>query len=154
MDGDDQLREFADWFRELAARAGYDPNSRGGGAALARDAGTDRGQTSRALRGEVRPQIANLRAWTKLFNAAGVRVTLREMLVRSGTVEADDLPAPGEEPPAPPLDLQEVARSFGIPADRIPLFVSSVEAVAKTFADEAKSPMIGNSQTGGLSAKR
>jgi hypothetical protein len=78
------------------------------------------------------------------------------MLIRSGTLQAEDLPEPGDAPPPPvaQMDLYEVARSYGIPAERAPLFVASVEAVANTFADEAEGSTIKQSQTGGLSARR
>jgi hypothetical protein len=159
MDGDDQLTTFATWLRDLAAQAGYDPDTRGGIAALARAAGTDRGQTSRALRGEARPKVDYLRAYTQAFNRAGVNVTLREMLIRSGTLLEDDLPRPGETPPPPvsQLDLYRIAREqFGIPEDKLHLFVRSVESVANAFADEPKTTTISESpQTGGhLSAER
>lgn len=159
----DQLAEFADWLRERAAKAGYDPDSRGGIAALAKAAGTDRGQTGRALRGEVRPSIESQRAWTDALRKKGVDVSLREMLIRSGTLRADDLPQEGEAapPPAAQLDLFAVANAFGVPEGRAPLFVAAVEAVAKTFADEPKTATeeseeasVSASQTGGLSAKR
>lgn len=158
MDGDDQLTTFALWLRSLAAKAGYDPDSRGGIAALARAAGTDRGQTSRALRGETRPGIDNLRAWTKTLNEAGVNVTLRDMLINSGTLLAEDLPQPGETPPPPisQMDLYEVARQFGVPEDKLHLFVRSVESVAEAFASEPEAAKIGESpHTGGrLTAER
>jgi hypothetical protein len=148
---DDQLDQFAEWLRGCAASAGYDPNSRGGIAALAKAAGTDRGQTGRALRGEVKPAISSQRAWSRVL-----KIPLREMLVRSGTLEADDLPQPGDQPPPPTteIDLYQIARKFGIAEDRAHLFVASVEAVANTFADEQKGTTIAQSQTGGLSAKR
>lgn len=156
MDGDDQLQQFAQWLRSLAAQAGYDPDTRGGTAALAKASGTDRGQTGRALRGEVKPQIDSLRAWTRLFQTAGVNVTLRDMLIRSGTVQPQDLPAPGETPPpAATIDLYAVARTYGIPDERAALFVASVKAMAQTFADDPRADIISGSQTGGhLSAER
>lgn len=148
---DDQLDHFAEWLRGCAAAAGYDPNSRGGIASFARAAGTDRGQTGRAFRGEVKPAISSLRAWARVL-----KVPLREMLVRSGTLEEDDLPQPGDQPPPPAadIDLYRIARKFGIADERAHLFVASVEAVANTFADEQKGTTIAQSQTGGLSAKR
>lgn len=153
MDGDDQLNQFSRWLRTLAAQAGYDPDTRGGVAALARDAGTDRGQTSRAMRGELKPSIAYLRAWTNLFQSKGLQVTLRDMLIKSGTVEPDDLPAPGDTPPvAASIDLYAVARTFGIPDSRAHLFVSTVAALAQTFADDARPDSISGSQTGGHSS--
>ncbi|MGW2371778.1 helix-turn-helix domain-containing protein [Kitasatospora sp. NPDC001683] len=146
---DHQLQEFADWLREQAAAAGYDPATRGGISELARAAGTDRGQTGRAFRGEVRPSIDSQRAWARVLD-----VPLHEMLVRSGTLQADDIPTDVTPPKAADLDLYEAARRYGIPEERRHLFVASVEAVAKSFAEEPKGGTIIQSQTGGLSAKR
>jgi transcriptional regulator with XRE-family HTH domain len=146
---DDQLQEFADWLRTQAAAAGYDTATRGGISAFAKEAGTDRGQTSRAFRGEVRPSIDSQRAWARVLG-----IPLHEMLVRSGTLQADDIPTDITPPKAADLDLYEVARRYGIPDDRRHLFVASVEAVANTFAEDPKSGTISQSQTGGLSAKR
>ncbi|MEV7770457.1 hypothetical protein [Kitasatospora sp. NPDC086791] len=145
---DDQLQEFADWLRTKAAAAGYDIETRGGLSALAKAAGTDRGQTGRAFRGEVRPSIDSQRAWARVLG-----IPLHEMLVRSGTLQADDIPDAQVASPAD-LDLYDVARKFGIPEERRHLFVETVESMANTFAETPKSGTISQSQTGGLSAKR
>ena len=156
MDGDDQLTTFAAWLRKLAKQAGFDPDSRGGIANLAKASGTDRGQTSRAMRGEVRPSIDSLRAWTSVFRDRRVDVEFADMLVRSGTLRPEDLPDPDEAPPPPTseMDLYAVARNLGVPPEQADLFVRSVEAVAKTFADGSNGTTIsGSRQTGRLSAE-
>lgn len=156
MDGDDQLTTFAAWLRDLAKQAGYDPDSRGGIASLAKASGTDRGQTSRAMRGEVRPSIDSLRAWTRAFQDRMVAVEFTDMLVKSGTLRPEDLPEPDETPPPPTrgMDLYAVARMYGVPPERAELFVRSVEAVASTFADGSNGTTISESrQTGGLLAE-
>ncbi|MFE2407012.1 helix-turn-helix domain-containing protein [Kitasatospora sp. NPDC059408] len=132
---DDRDVPFHDWLRALAIQAGYDLNGRGGLTDFSRAAGTDRGQTSRAIRGEVRPSIDNQRAWARVLG-----VPLTEMLVRSGTLNSDDLPESGSTPPprVREIDLFAVAAKFGIPPERAHLFVKSVEAVANTFADDDK----------------
>ncbi|WP_157876096.1 helix-turn-helix domain-containing protein [Peterkaempfera griseoplana] len=148
--------EFASWLRELAAAAGYDTQARGGTSALAKAAGVDRGQLSRALSGAVQPSIDTQRGLVRALNAGGVKVDMPEMLVRSQTVKPEDLPTPQDSiPPAvEDIDLYALARAFDIPPERAHLFVRSVESQAKVFADDQNSTSIGDPQTGGLSAER
>lgn len=149
--------DFTGWLRGVVIAAGFDLNKRGGVRAFADAAGTDPGQTSRALAGKTRPSIDYLSAWTAALRAKNSQVTMREMLVRSGWVAADDLP---DLPPVATsrstheIDLDAVAEALGVPSDRRDLFVASVKSVAKTFADTDQGDTVGNSQTGGLSAKR
>jgi transcriptional regulator with XRE-family HTH domain len=144
---------FTEWLAAVALAAGYDTTpGRGGRADLAKKMGVDASVVGKALAGGVTPNIGTLR-----LLAQALDVPIAEMLVRSGTLKPEDLPQSGEAPPPPvtELDLRAVARHFGVPADRTQLFVASVEAVAKTFADEAEGDTVGrSSQTGGLSAKR
>jgi hypothetical protein len=151
----DDTTDFTQWLRTIVTKAGFDLGA-GGGRAFAAAAGTDPGQTSRALAGKTkRPSVEYLSAWTRALNARGSQVTMRDMLVRSGWVAPDQLPAGDVAAPSvDELDLEAVARKLGVPADRRKLFVTSVEAVAKTFADEAEGDTVGESQTGGLSARR
>ena len=142
---------FTEWLHATIAAAGFD-----GVRQLARAAGTDPGQTSRSLSGETqRPSIDYLRAWTKALRDRGSQVTVREMLIRAGWVTADELPAPDAPlPNTQDLDLNAVADALGVPDDRRALFIASVQSVAKTFAETVESDTVGESQTGGLSAKR
>lgn len=136
--------EFAPWLRNLAKRAGYDPDTRGGTAALADAAGIDRGQLSRALNGKARPSIDYLRALARVLPT-----TLRELLIRSGWAQEDELPTEGTPPPGP-IDLHAVAREFGVPPEKIELFVRLVEGAAQTFADDQNSTTVGaHTQKGG-----
>jgi transcriptional regulator with XRE-family HTH domain len=148
MDGSD---DFTEWLRTTITAAGFE--GRGGIRQFAITAGTDPGQTSRALTGKTKPSIDYLRAWAKALRARGSQVTLREMLIRAGWVTADELPGPDAAVPTG-IDLQEVAESLGVPEERRALFVASVESVAKTFAQTVEGDTVGGSQTGGLSAKR
>jgi transcriptional regulator with XRE-family HTH domain len=150
-----EASDFTQWLRATVTAAGFDLD-KGGVRAFATAAGTDPGQTSRALSGKTRkPSIEYLSAWTAALRVKGSPVTMRDMLVRSGWVAPEELPAAEVvAPSAHDVDLAAVARQYGVPADRTQLFVASVEAVAKTFADEAEGDNVGNSQTGGLSAKR
>lgn len=138
--------EFAPWLRDLAKRAGYDPDTRGGPAALAQAAGIDRGQLSRALNGKARPSIDYLRAL-----AAVLPTTLRELLIRSGWATADELPEVGASAPSiRDVDLHSLARQFGIPPEKIELFVRVVESTAEQFAGDEKPTNVGaHTQTGG-----
>lgn len=139
MNADDQRQPFALWLADLARRAGYviDGPRGGGKRDLARDAGVGRSLVSRALLGEAIPDVKTQRGLTQALRARGVEVTLREMLIRSGLVDAGDLPA-ADAPPPPPIteiDLHQVARKFGIPPDKIELFARVVESTAQQFAD-------------------
>jgi transcriptional regulator with XRE-family HTH domain len=128
--------DFAAWLRDRAIAAGYDLSSprAGGRSKLATDTGISLSQIARVLSGNNRPDIDTQRRLAK-----ALRVPLREMLIRSGTVAEEDLPAPGEASlPATPLtdiDLAEKARSWGIPEDKIHLFVAAIESVASAMAD-------------------
>jgi hypothetical protein len=148
--------DFTEWLRATITAAGFDLDKRGGAQAFAVAAGTDTGQTSRALTGKIKkPSIEYLSAWTAALRAKASPVTMREMLVRSGWVSADELPAEDTIPPTvTEIDLDAVAEALGVPDDRRDLFVASVKSVAKTFADASRGDTVSESQTGGLSAKR
>jgi transcriptional regulator with XRE-family HTH domain len=122
---------FVAWLRTTAAAAGFDPDVRGGIAALAKAAGIDAAPVSRAMSGEMIPKIDTQRALAK---AMGVKPV--EMYIRSGTIDPADLPS-DTQPPAQPAehDFAEIGRRFGIPPEKLPLFIASVEAVAPLFAE-------------------
>ncbi|MFJ9771132.1 transcriptional regulator [Kitasatospora sp. NPDC101157] len=131
---------FPAWLAELALAAGYDTTPhRGGRSALATDMGVDPSVIGKALSGTA-PAIETQRRLVEVLKSRGVRVTLRDMLIRSGTLLEEDLPQPDEQPPPPAtdIDLYAVAAKYGIPPERAHLFVKSVEAVANTFADDKK----------------
>ena len=77
--------EFAAWLRARATAAGYDLSSprAGGRSKLAADTGVSLSQIARVLSAKNRPDIDTQRQLAK-----ALRVPLREMLIRSGTVLA------------------------------------------------------------------
>ncbi|MFC8447639.1 hypothetical protein [Kitasatospora sp. NPDC057223] len=128
---DAERSAFVTWLRATAAATGYDPEVRGGIARLAKAAGIDAAPVSRAMSGEMIPKIDTQRA---LAIAMGIKPV--EMYIRSGTIAPEDLPGDGEQLTRPPeQDLAAIGRNFGIPEDRLPLFIASVEAVAPVFAE-------------------
>ncbi|MGE7437522.1 helix-turn-helix domain-containing protein [Kitasatospora sp. NPDC001175] len=149
--------DFATWLADLALAAGYDTTPhRGGRRALAMDMGVDPSVVGKML-GGFTPAIETQRRLVEVLNSKNVKVTVREMLIRSGTLREEDLPLPDEQAPPPiaEIDLYAVARRYGIPDERAELFVASARALAKTFADEPDEATIKQpSQTGRLSAKR
>lgn len=144
---------FATWLARVALKAGYDTTPGAGGrVTLAKAMGVDPSVIGKALSG-VRPHVD-----TQIRLAKALGVPVREMLIHSGTVEPEDLPIPGDAPPpdTKDLDLYQVARQYGVPEDKLHLFVRSVESVASAFASEVEAAKIGESpHTGGrLTAER
>lgn len=148
---------FTEWLRATVTAAGFNLDERGGVRAFAEAAGTDPGQTSRALAGKTsRPSIEYLSTWTRTLRMRGSQVTMREMLIRAGWVTAEELPDEDTTlPSTKDVDLNAVAEALGVPDNRRALFIASVQSVAKTFAEAPQGGSVGSqSQTGGLSAKR
>jgi transcriptional regulator with XRE-family HTH domain len=129
------VETFAQWFAERARAAGYDVDSpRGGGrAALADAAGVSRGQVSRTLSGDTVPDIRSQRLLAKALG-----LPFRDMLIRSGYMTEEDFPPAGEESAeATVAGLQSIIADWGIPEDRVDLFLSAVESLAKVFVEDA-----------------
>lgn len=126
--------DFVDWLRERAAASGFDPDSRGGIAALARAAGVDASPVSRALGGKMVPKIDTQRA---LARALGVEP--REMYVRSGTIAAEDLldGLPQEPESVNEVDLEAVAARLGVPPERQDVFIQAALAMAEGLRQES-----------------
>jgi transcriptional regulator with XRE-family HTH domain len=87
-----ELSDFAVWLRDVAARAGYDPEKHGSTAKLARASGIDVGQISRFLNGKGVPSSPNLAA---LADALKVEVDemarrIAGMEIRSSDVRVTD----------------------------------------------------------------
>lgn len=125
--------EFAAWLRDRAMAAGYDLSGprAGGRTRLSFHTGISLSQIARVLSGNNRPDIDTQRRLAKALN-----IPIREMLIRSRTLSEEDLPAPGEVPtPLTQADLEATARSFGIPEEKIHLFVTAVESVASAMSD-------------------
>ncbi|MFE2040030.1 helix-turn-helix domain-containing protein [Streptomyces sp. NPDC059477] len=124
------LEAFAAWVEDLIRRRGYDIDSpRGGGRSrIADEAGVHRAAVTRLLQRQSMPDLETTR---RLARALGVPV--RDMLIRSGRLTAEELAdphdrpaatatAPGAEPGRRPT-LEEVADLLGVPADRRDMFV-------------------------------
>lgn len=124
---------FTDWLAQVALREGYDLTpGEGGRSKLAKAMGVDPSVVGKIFTSPKSPAIDTQRRLAEALN-----VKMSEMLIRSGTLRSDELPQPGEAPPAPTskMDLYAAAAEYGIPPERADLFVKSVEAVAKTFAN-------------------
>ncbi|MEV6839792.1 helix-turn-helix transcriptional regulator [Streptomyces sp. NPDC051133] len=126
------LDAFAAWVEDLMRDRGYDIDSpRGGGKSkIADEAGVHRAAVTRLLQRQSMPDLETTR---RLARVLGVPV--REMLIRSGRLTAEELADPHEHlaSPAPSAEfarrptLEEVAELLGIPADRREMFVKVVE---------------------------
>ncbi|MEV0281417.1 helix-turn-helix transcriptional regulator [Streptomyces sp. NPDC050610] len=86
------MERFASWVEGLMRERGYDIDSpRGGGRSrLAEDAGVHRAAVTRLLQRQSLPDLETMRALARVLG-----VGLRDMLIESGRVTADDLPLPG-----------------------------------------------------------
>ena len=126
------LDAFAAWVEALMRDRGYDIDSpRGGGKSrIADEAGVHRAAVTRLLQRQSMPDLETTR---RLARVLGVPV--RDMLIRSGRLTAEELadphdhltaPAPGAEFGRRPT-LEEVADLLGVPADRREMFVKVVE---------------------------
>ncbi|MFI7500508.1 helix-turn-helix domain-containing protein [Streptomyces sp. NPDC049687] len=126
------LEAFAVWVEDLMRERGYDIDSpRGGGKSrIADEAGVHRAAVTRLLQRQSMPDLETTR---RLARVLGVPV--RDMLIRSGRLTAEELadphehlvaPAPGTEVGRRPT-LEEVAELLGVPADRREMFVRVVE---------------------------
>ncbi|GAA2395786.1 hypothetical protein GCM10010420_21660 [Streptomyces glaucosporus] len=128
------LDGFAAWIEGLLRERGYDIDSpRGGGRSkLADDAGVHRAAVSRLLQRQSMPDLETMRRIAVVLG-----VPLREMLIRSGRLTAEDLPVHGVQPDAggddrSRLSPEEAARRMGVPPELRDLFVR----VARQFLPE------------------
>ncbi|MFE1308567.1 helix-turn-helix domain-containing protein [Streptomyces sp. NPDC058755] len=132
----DGLEEFAAWVEELMRERGYviDGPRGGGKSRLADDAGVHRAAVTRLLQRQSMPDLETMR---RLAGVLGV--PLRDMLIRSGRLSAEDLPlepvAGGSCPPVGRISPEEAARRMGVPEDLRGLFVK----VARQFLPEGGS---------------
>lgn len=126
------LDAFAAWVEDLMRERGYDIDSpRGGGKSrIADEAGVHRAAVTRLLQRQSMPDLETTR---RLARVLGVPV--RDMLIRSGRLTAEELADPHDHlvSPAPSAEfgrrptLEEVADLLGVPADRREMFVRVVE---------------------------
>ena len=136
MTTSDELDAFATWVEQLMRGHGYDIDSpRGGGKSrLADEAGVHRAAVSRLLQRQSMPDLETTR---RLARVLGVPV--RDMLIRSGRLTAEELPLPaatggsagnaaaGPQPEAGRQPtLEELAEVLGVPAGQREVFVKVV----------------------------
>ncbi|GAA3045037.1 hypothetical protein GCM10020229_65310 [Kitasatospora albolonga] len=131
------IERFASWIEDLMRDRGYDIDSpRGGGKSkLAEDAGVHRAAVTRLLQRQSMPDLDTMRG---LAHALGVPI--REVLIQSGKLTADDLPEavgyPVDTAPATAvgqrMTLEQVASALGIPDDRREMFIK----VAQQFTPD------------------
>ncbi|MGW2746965.1 helix-turn-helix domain-containing protein [Streptomyces sp. NPDC001450] len=132
----DGLEEFAAWVEDLMRERGYviDGPRGGGKSRLADDAGVHRAAVTRLLQRQSMPDLETMR---RLAGVLGV--PLRDMLIRSGRLSAEDLPLEpvpgGSRAPAGRISPEEAARRMGVPEDLRGLFVK----VARQFLPEGGS---------------
>ncbi|GGR23300.1 helix-turn-helix transcriptional regulator [Streptomyces netropsis] len=128
------MERFASWVEGLMRERGYDIDSpRGGGRSrLAEDAGVHRAAVTRLLQRQSLPDLETMRALARVLG-----VGLRDMLIESGRVTADDLPLPGagrsgaaaSGPGAGRVTPAEAADLLGIPDSHRRQFVEMTEMI-------------------------
>ncbi|WP_314224744.1 helix-turn-helix domain-containing protein [Streptomyces zaehneri] len=134
------LDAFAAWVEDLMRERGYDIDSpRGGGKSrIADEAGVHRAAVTRLLQRQSMPDLETTR---RLARVLGVPV--RDMLIRSGRLTAEELADPHDYLASPPPSadfgrrptLEEVADLLGVPADRREMFVRVVEQFLPSEAE-------------------
>ncbi|MEX2985353.1 helix-turn-helix domain-containing protein [Streptomyces sp. C36] len=126
------MERFAGWVEHLMRERGYDiDNPRGGGRSrLAEDAGVHRAAVTRLLQRQSLPDLETMRALARVLG-----VGLRDMLIESGKVSAEDLPLPGGTPAgagaraAGRVTPPEAAEMLGIPDSHRRQFVEMTEMI-------------------------
>ncbi|MGW5420321.1 helix-turn-helix domain-containing protein [Streptomyces sp. NPDC003943] len=119
------LDEFAAWVEGLMRARGYDIDSpRGGGKSrIADEAGVHRAAVTRLLQRQSMPDLETMRRIAPLLG-----VSVRDMLIRSGRVTPEELPAAADL--LPPSDwqptMEDFARWLGVPDERMDVFVKVV----------------------------
>ncbi|MFF4184455.1 helix-turn-helix domain-containing protein [Streptomyces sp. NPDC001691] len=126
------MERFAGWVEDLMRERGYDIDSpRGGGRSrLAEDAGVHRAAVTRLLQRQSLPDLETMRALARVLG-----VGLRDMLIESGRVTAEDLPLPDGGRPGGKggglgrLTPAEAAELLGIPDSHRRQFVEMTEMI-------------------------
>jgi transcriptional regulator with XRE-family HTH domain len=144
-----ELDAFAGWVEDLMRRRGYDIDSpRGGGRSrVADEAGVHRAAVTRLLQRQSMPDLETTRRLARVLD-----VPVRDMLIRSGRLTAEELPLPASAASSTataaravaaeldadtPPSLEELAEVLGVPADRRDMFV---KVVGQFLPGEADAP--------------
>ncbi|WP_405817214.1 helix-turn-helix transcriptional regulator [Streptomyces sp. NBC_01390] len=132
-----ELDVFAAWVEGLMRRRGYDIDSpRGGGKSrIADEAGVHRAAVTRLLHRQSMPDLETTRRLARVLD-----VSVREMLIRSGRLTAEELTEPlAHLPTSPPtptpmrrITVAEAAELLGVPTDRRERFARAVEPLLPT----------------------
>ncbi|SDK48080.1 helix-turn-helix domain-containing protein [Streptomyces indicus] len=136
----DALEEFAAWMEDLMRSRGYDiDNPRGGGRTrIADDAGVHRAAVTRLLQRQSMPDLTTMRG---LARALGVPV--RDVLIRSGRLTEEDLPAStsyncSSAAEGRTITLEEAAELLGVPEERRDLFLQVAAPFLPSYEKEAR----------------
>ncbi|GAA2715890.1 MULTISPECIES: helix-turn-helix transcriptional regulator [Streptomyces] len=138
------VERFASWVEDLMRDRGYDIDSpRGGGRSrLAEDAGVHRAAVTRLLQRQSLPDLDTMRALARVLG-----VGLRDMLIKSGRVAAEDLPLPGAAPAAggsagggKRVTPAEAAGLLGIPESHRRQFVEMAEMILTVSGAQSGDP--------------
>ncbi len=136
-----EMERFAGWVETLMRERGYDIDSpRGGGRSrLAEDAGVHRAAVTRLLQRQSLPDLETMRALARVLG-----VSLRDMLIESGKVTADDLPLPGAARAADRgpgrTTPAEAAELLGIPDSHRRQFVEMTEMIMAVSGARPEDP--------------
>ncbi|WP_405535735.1 helix-turn-helix transcriptional regulator [Streptomyces sp. NBC_00075] len=135
-----ELDAFAAWVEELMRRRGYDIDSpRGGGKSrIADEAGVHRAAVTRLLHRQSMPDLETTRRLARVLD-----VSVREMLIRSGRLTAEELTDPRAHLPSTPptsapirrLTVDEAADLLGVPTNQRERFARAVEQFLPPTAD-------------------
>lgn len=124
----DNLERFVTWIESVIRDRGYDIDSpRGGGKSqLADAAGVHRAAVTRLLQRQSMPDLETMRRLARVLH-----VPIRDMLIRSGQLDAEDLPLPhtgagdvDDPPQGQPLTLERAAALLGVPEHQREIFIN------------------------------
>ncbi|MFR9795516.1 helix-turn-helix domain-containing protein [Streptomyces sp. MS06] len=123
--GAHSLDAFASWVEDLMRERGYDIDTpRGGGKSrIADEAGVHRAAVTRLLQRQSMPDLETMRGLARVLG-----VSVRDMLIRSGRVTAEELPFTADLLPPPEWQptIEDFAHWLGVPDERLDVFIKVV----------------------------
>lgn len=135
-----ELDAFAAWVETLMRQRGYDIDSpRGGGKSrIADEAGVHRAAVTRLLQRQSMPDLETMRRIAPLLG-----VSVRDMLIRSGRVAAEELPMASQElpPGGRRPTIEDFAQWLGVPEARREVFVKVVSQFLEPGDAEGEAPV-------------